>query len=174
MYKAVFTCTVFALLFAACNPQKKLARQKQAYMEDTYVTVKDAVNEAQVSILNDTVKVLFPENLLFQLEKSAILPENEPLLERFASALNQLPRTSVLISGYTDNTGSAGYNEQLSHRRAQAAQSVLSRYGVHPARMYTWGRGSRNPIADNGTLEGRKRNRRVEFILLYDYRPSGD
>lgn len=143
-------------------------------MEDTYVSVKGALAEAQVSILNDTVKVLFPENLLFQFDKSAILPENEPLLERFAQALNALPKTSVLISGYTDNTGSASYNTQLSHRRAQAARSVLNRYGVEHARMYTWGRASRDPIADNATAEGRQRNRRVEFILLYDYRPAQD
>lgn len=174
MHKVVFFCSAVAVLFAACNPQKKLARQKQAYMEETYVTVKGAVNEAEVSILSDTVKVLFPEHLLFQLEKAAILPENEPLLQRFAQALNQLPKTSVLINGYTDNTGSASYNAQLSHRRALATRNVLSRYGVDPERVYLWGRGSRNPIGDNTTLEGRKRNRRVEFILLYDYRPAGD
>ena len=156
----------------SCNPQKRMARKQHTYMESAYKTLKDAVNEAEVTILNDTVKVLFPEHLLFQKNSSSINEATYPLMQRFAKALNQYTKTSILINGYTDKTGGDDLNEKLSQNRADSAKSLLANFTVVKERMYTWGLGSAAPIGDNSTEEGRRRNRRVEFVILYNYEPS--
>lgn len=171
MNKIAYVLLFVSLFFAACGPQRKLAKQHR-YMEKSYLTIKKAVNEAEVSILNDTIKVLFPEHLLFKFNSSTINPENFPLMERFAGALNKYDKTSILINGYTDITGGEELNKALSQKRADSVKAVLQVYQVKDVRMYTWGMGSMNPIADNGTPQGRSRNRRVEFIVLYTYQPK--
>lgn len=160
------------VLAYACNPQKRMAKKKHTYMEAAYVTLKEAVNEAEVTILNDTVKVLFPEHLLFKTNSAEINKATSPLMQRFASALNQYPRTSILINGYTDKTGGEEINAKLSQNRADSARSMLDAFQVDKGRMYTWGMGASNPIADNNTEAGRRKNRRVEFVILYSYEPE--
>jgi len=170
-YIILLVFPIWALLFS-CNPQKRMAKKKHAYMEAAYTSIKGAVNEAEVSILNDTIKVLFPEHLLFKKSSSSIQKETYPLMQRFANALNQYPQTNILINGYTDITGGDALNTTLSKQRADSAMTVLGEFSVKKDRMLTWGFGSSNPIADNQTEEGRRRNRRVEFVILYSY-PSG-
>lgn len=167
--KSLFTyISLFgAVLIASCNPQKRLARQKHTYMENTYKDVKKSVTEAEVSILNDTLKVLFPENLLFKKGGADINEATYPVMQRFANALLAHRRTDVLVNGHTDNTGSDEVNQRLSRARADSAASALIFYKVPASRLSQWGFGSRQPIADNGTEEGRTKNRRVEFIILY-------
>src|SRR5690606_4836584 len=134
----------------------------------TYLELKDSIKEAQISILNDTIKVLFPENLLFPIGKAELLPATKPLLIRFANALIKYNRTSILINGYTDNTGGKELNDRLSANRAKNTGDFVKVNQVNDSRIFTWGRGSRNPIADNSSASGRQKNRRVEFIILYD------
>jgi outer membrane protein OmpA-like peptidoglycan-associated protein len=155
----------------SCNAQKKLARKKAKYMTEAYVTIKDQVKEAEVTHLNDSIKVLFPEHLLFQVSSAEIKPEILPIMGRFSKALNRYPLTKILINGYTDNTGTDEYNNNLSEERANNAYHNLNNNEVPKDRLYKWGRGKLNPIGDNNTEEGRKKNRRVEFIILYDYAP---
>lgn len=153
----------------SCNPQRRLARKKHTYMESVYTTLKGSVSEAEVTILQDSVKVLFPEHLLFQKNSSVINEDVYPLMKRFAEALNLYSRTSILINGYTDISGTEAFNKALSSQRADSADALLLRYGVPDKRLMSWGMGPSNPIGDNSTEEGRRRNRRVEFIILYDY-----
>lgn len=159
------------LFLFSCGPQHKLAKQHR-YMKRTYKGIKNAVNEGEVTMLNDTVKALFPEHLLFAVSSSSINQSAFPLMSRFSKALNKYHKTSVLISGYTDITGGDEINKMLSQKRADTASDLLQYYGVDSSRLYTWGMASSNPIADNATQEGRTRNRRVEFIILYSYKPQ--
>jgi len=154
-------------LLAACNPQRRLARKQHKYMERAYLEIKNDVKEAEVSILNDTLKVLFPENLLFEKGKAGIALSTYPIMERFAKALLLYNNTHVLVNGHTDNTGSDEINNALSRQRADSAGALLIYYKVPQQRLQFWGMGSRHPIADNNTDTGRSRNRRVEFIILY-------
>jgi outer membrane protein OmpA-like peptidoglycan-associated protein len=162
----------FLAVLYSCNSQKKMAKKQHTYMEAAYMELKGAVNEAEVTILNDTVKVLFPEHLLFKKSSAEINEATSPLMQRFATALNKYPKTSILINGYTDITGGEEINGKLSQNRADSARGMLKRFAVENARMYTWGLGSANPIGDNNTEAGRRRNRRVEFIILYTYNPK--
>jgi outer membrane protein OmpA-like peptidoglycan-associated protein len=71
-----------------------------------------------------------------------------------------------MIEGHTDSTGSADYNLGLSLRRAESIRDALIASGVGEERLLAAGYGSRFPVADNETDEGRARNRRVEIVIL--------
>ena len=73
--------------------------------------------------------------------------------------------TTVTVIGHTDSTGSDAINNPLSIDRADAARDYLVGRGVARARIMTDGRGSREPVADNATPQGRNKNRRVEIYV---------
>lgn len=138
-------------------------------MAKTYDDVKKSVNEAEVTILSDTVKVVFENNVLFDFGSATIKPQIFPAFQRFAKALNKHDKTEVLICGYTDTIGSIDRNINLSQKRADSAKALLMYNNVDEKRIFTWGLGAKNPVASNSTEEGRQQNRRVEFVLLHSY-----
>jgi OmpA-OmpF porin, OOP family len=86
------------------------------------------------------------------------------LLREAAAPLKQLPSGSMVeIGGYTDNTGDASSNLQLSQRRAEAVRDALIKAGVNPGKLVAKGFGSINPVASNETPDGRFQNRRIEY-----------
>jgi outer membrane protein OmpA-like peptidoglycan-associated protein len=141
-----------------------------SYMSATYTDIKNAVNEADVQLLNDTVKVIFSNSVLFDFGSAYIKPNMHAAFDRFAKALNAHPKTDVLICGYTDSVGTAERNMDLSQKRADSAKTLLVYYQVKDKRMLTWGLGAKNPVMPNNTEQGRQKNRRVEFVILYDYK----
>ncbi|XZF14405.1 OmpA family protein [Chitinophagaceae bacterium MMS25-I14] len=167
-YLAPFLC-VF-MLSESCKTTKSAA-QKKKYMQATYEDLKKSIPGADVRMLNDTVKVIFPNDVIFDFASAAVKPELFPTIQRFAEALREHSKTEILICGYTDNIGTEDRNAALSQRRADSAKTLLHSYKVKTKRMYTWGLGSKDPVASNGTEEGRQKNRRVVFVILYDYKP---
>ncbi len=139
-------------------------------MARTYAAIKERINEADVTLINDTVKVLFPRNVMFDFDQAKVRPDFFPVLSRFAAVLAEHHRTGILILGHTDNVGQDQHNFELSTRRADSARAVLHGFGVSANRLNSWGLGTRMPVASNETSEGRSLNRRVEFIVLYNYR----
>jgi outer membrane protein OmpA-like peptidoglycan-associated protein len=79
--------------------------------------------------------------------------------------LNEYPKTTVTVMGYTDSVGSTESNRDLSRRRARAVADYLGQRGVSPARMVVDSRGEEDPIASNDTEAGRAQNRRVELVV---------
>lgn len=157
------------LVLSACGGAKKAMKQ-QRYMAAAYKDLKGTLNEADVKLLNDTVKVVFDNKILFDFASATIKPQNFSAFERFAKALNNHGKTKILITGYTDAVGTDEHNNNLSMRRADSARNLLTAYHVKAGRIFTWGLGSKNPLSTNETEEGRKLNRRCEFILLYNYK----
>lgn len=153
---------------AGCSESKKLAKQHN-HLLDTYKTLQAELPEAKVSMQGDKVKVILPEAVMFAVNKSDITLEYLPVMKRIAGILNKYPKTNILITGYTDITGTLEYNNVLSIERANSTKGVLIGNKVKANRIFTWGLGPKNPIADNDTEVGRKQNRRVEFVVLYDY-----
>ena len=105
-----------------------------------------------------TYAITFDEN------KAELRPESMPEIEHIARLMKNNPHISFEVQGHTDSKGSDQQNQILSQRRAEAIVSTLVRLGVPPARLTAVGMGSRKPIADNATEEGRALNRRVELI----------
>jgi OOP family OmpA-OmpF porin len=72
----------------------------------------------------------------------------------------------VIAVGHTDNVGGDSYNQRLSVRRAEAVKAYLVSKGIESNRVYTEGKGEKQPVADNKTSEGRAKNRRVEVEVV--------
>ena len=72
----------------------------------------------------------------------------------------------IIAVGHTDSVGSDTYNQKLSIRRSEAVKSYLVSKGVEKNRVYTEGKGEKQPVADNKTTEGRAKNRRVEIEVV--------
>ena len=126
------------------------------------------INNDRVQITNtgDRLVVSMPQDILFAVDSSTVQPGLRGDLMTVAQSLQKYPDSRVQVIGHTDNTGEAGYNQQLSERRANAVADVLMSGGVPFGRIQTFGRGENQPIASNLTAEGRTRNRRVEIVIL--------
>lgn len=160
---------MMAVAVTSCSKSKKLARQHDD-LKDTYETLKREMAEAQVTMEGEKVKVVLPEAVLFKVNSAEMNRDYFPILAKMAAVLNKYSKTNILITGYTDITGTEAYNLDLSKRRAESARAVLVDNKVKPGRIHIWGLGAKNPIADNKTEEGRKQNRRVEYVIMYDYK----
>lgn len=139
---------------------KRMQDQKAA-MERATVGTGVAVSQTP----DNRLKLDIPSDVSFDVGRSAIKPNFAPVLNQFATSLNQNPVTTVTIIGHTDSTGSDAINNPLSMDRANAARDYLVSRGVAATRIATDGRGSREPIADNNTQQGRDKNRRVEIYV---------
>ena len=105
----------------------------------------------------------------FAFDSSEILPQAEVNLRSLGQALQspQLAAYQIRIEGHTDSTGPAAYNVALSHRRANSVKEYLvQHFDIDAERLLTDGRGEDEPIISNDTREGRRKNRRAEFINL--------
>lgn len=98
--------------------------------------------------------------------QSRLKPEARANLQRVVEFVNRFPDKSVVIEGHTDSQGSANLNQVLSQKRADAVREALIQDGVDGTRLTAVGLGKDRPVADNGTSEGRARNRRVEVVVL--------
>ena len=85
-------------------------------------------------------------------------------IEQVAALLKQDPSLQLAVNGHTDDSGDAAHNQQLSEGRAKSVVALLTAKGIDAARLTAAGFGSRQPVADNGTQEGKARNRRVELV----------
>ena len=104
-------------------------------------------------------------NVLFASGKSVLLPGAQERLGQVAEALKANEESNILIEGHTDTTGTREVNMALSKSRAEAVQAFLASRGVSNDRMRAVGVGPDQPVADNGTPEGRANNRRVEIVV---------
>jgi outer membrane protein OmpA-like peptidoglycan-associated protein len=114
----------------------------------------------------DELVVSFTDNILFDVDSAAVKPAFQDELRTLAASLQRYPGSIVRVTGHTDNTGDAGYNQRLSERRAGSVANVLIGSGVSPSRIVSTGVGEAQPVASNLTPEGRARNRRVDVVIV--------
>lgn len=164
--------TLFAFFAISCSQSKRMAQKHHKDLEDVYATLKSEMPEALVTMGGERVKVVLPESVLFKVNDAELNRNYLPILQKMATVLNKYDKTVILITGHTDVTGTEARNMELSKQRAENAKKVFADFKVKPARIYTWGRGSAEPVADNNTETGRKQNRRVEYVIMYDYKPE--
>lgn len=100
----------------------------------------------------------------FEVNQAKLKPEAMREIVRVAQVMKENPHISFDVVGHTDSQGTMRENDELSLLRAQSIVDALVRQGISPTRLSTVGKGSREPIADNRTEEGRAKNRRVEFV----------
>lgn len=110
-------------------------------------------------------------DVLFDLNKADLKPAASRNIRQLADFLRENPTRKVLIEGFTDSTGAAAYNVQLSERRAESVKRALVQEGVDFGRISTVGFGKEFPVADNATPASRSMNRRVEVTISNDDQP---
>ena len=138
------------------------------HMEEQKVAMEQATEGTGVSVsqtADNQLKLDIPSDVSFDTNRYDIKSNLRPILDRFATTLNQNPVTTVTIIGHTDSTGTDAINNPLSVNRAASTRDYLVARGVATNRIAIDGRGSREPIADNNTVEGRAKNRRVEIFV---------
>ncbi len=101
----------------------------------------------------------------FEFDSYDLTSSAKERLDNFIAFLNEYPQSVVQITGYTDSSGPAAYNQKLSERRAQSVADYMVSRGIDAGRLTVSGMGEENPIADNSTSEGRALNRRVEVLV---------
>ena len=120
---------------------------------------------ATITRVGEGIAVTFASGILFPFNSTEILPDGRTNLQQLASSLEKYPNSDILIVGHTDSVGTDAYNNDLSQRRALAAQSYLQSLGVPASRLQATGRGESEPIQSNDTEAGRAQNRRVEIAI---------
>lgn len=109
--------------------------------------------------------VLTLGDVLFDLNQAELKPAGQRTVERLAEFMKEYPERRVRVEGYTDSTGAADYNQQLSERRAEAVRNALMLESIEPSRVELQGFGEQYPVASNDTSSGRQQNRRVEIVI---------
>lgn len=173
------------------NPNLKLIRRGQLKIDGNTISVRGEVaNEAQrqhitsamATHLNPTYTVknglhvlAAEQNILdaaldnriieFETGKTTLTPAGQAILDEMVEPLLKLKDKPVEIIGHTDNQGLRASNLSLSQARADTVKAYLIAQGLDTARLTTSGQGSNRPIANNNSVEGRARNRRIEFRI---------
>ena len=111
-------------------------------------------------------KVTYAADAFFDFDKSVLKPEGRAKLDDLVGKIQGINLEVIIAVGHTDSVGSDAYNQRLSVRRAEAVKAYLVTKGIERNRIYTEGKGEKQPVADNRTAEGRAKNRRVEVEVV--------
>ena len=109
--------------------------------------------------------VLTLGDVLFDTGRAELKAGAFATLDRLATFMRDNPERTLEVEGHTDSTGSDALNQALSQQRAESVRAALVNRGVDGGRIVTKGLGPATPVANNGTAEGRQRNRRVEIVI---------
>jgi OmpA-OmpF porin, OOP family len=111
-------------------------------------------------------KVTFAADVLFDFDKAVIKPEGKSKLDDISNKAKGANLEVVIAIGHADAVGSDAYNQRLSVRRAESVKAYLVSKGIEGNRVYTEGKGEKQPVAENKTADGRAKNRRVEIEVI--------
>jgi OmpA-OmpF porin, OOP family len=166
------------VLVDARTREAGLARQQAAQAQQQALLAEQEKKELAAELEELRAKeterglVLTLGDVFFDVDRAELAPGALHHLTRLADFLRANPERSIVIEGHTDSTGSAGYNLDLSQRRAESVASFLARQGIEADRIATRGYGLAHPIASNATVAGRQQNRRVEIVILEPGQPA--
>ncbi len=112
------------------------------------------------------VKVTYAADAFFDSGKSVLKADGKAKLDDLTSKVKAINLEVIIAVGHTDSDASDAYNQALSVRRAEAVKAYLVSKGIEKNRVYTEGKGEKQPVADNKTKEGKAKNRRVEIEVV--------
>ena len=121
---------------------------------------------AAIAPVPSSEKVTYAADAFFDFNKADLKPEAKAKLDDLVSKTKDINLEVIIAVGHTDSVGTDAYNQKLSVRRAESVKSYLVSKGIEPNRVYTEGKGEKQPVADNKTAAGRAKNRRVEIEVV--------
>ena len=127
--------------------------------------LRNDLEGAEIERVGEGIKITFDSGLMFATNSSSLNQKTKDNLSELAATLKKYEDTNILIEGHTDSTGADEYNQTLSEKRANAVSGYLMTLGVTGQRLSTVGYGEGQPVAENETVEGRQKNRRVEVAI---------
>lgn len=138
------------------------------YMDQQEAKLRKQLADSGVSVQRqgDEIILIMPGNITFDVAKATVKASFANVLDSIALVLKEFEDTAIEITGHTDSTGSASFNQTLSEQRADSVKSELVRRAIASGRIHSKGLGFRQPVASNDTAAGREANRRVEMKLL--------
>ena len=125
-----------------------------------------AAAPAVIAPVPSSEKVTYAADAFFDFNKADLKPEAKSKLDDLVSKTKEINLEVIIAVGHTDSIGGDAYNDKLSVKRAESIKTYLTSKGVEANRVYTEGKGKKQPVADNKTEEGRKKNRRVEIEVV--------
>jgi len=111
-------------------------------------------------------KVTYAADAFFDFNKAVLKADGKAKLDDLVGKVKGINLEVIIAVGHTDSVGSDEYNQKLSVRRAEAVKTYLVSKGIEKNRVYTEGKGEKQPVADNKTDAGRAKNRRVEIEVV--------
>ena len=111
-------------------------------------------------------KVTYAADTFFDFNKSALKADGKAKLDDLVGKVKAINLEVIIAVGHTDSVGADAYNQKLSVKRADAVKAYLVTKGIEKNRVYTEGKGEKQPVADNKTDAGRSKNRRVEIEVV--------
>lgn len=111
-------------------------------------------------------KVTYATDAFFDFGKSVLKPEGKAKLDDLSSKVKDVSLEVVIAVGHADSVGGDEYNQKLSIARSETVKAYLASKGIEKNRIYSEGKGEKQPVADNKTSAGRAKNRRVEVEVV--------
>ncbi|MCK4409327.1 MAG: OmpA family protein [Candidatus Eisenbacteria sp.] len=136
------------------------------YMDEQVAEMEADLEGTKIERVGEGIKITFDSGILFDVDRAELRAEAEENIAKLAAILNKYDDTNIMLEGHTDSDGAEDYNMALSERRARAVENYLAQREVGSPRMSTTWYGESQPVADNGTPEGKQANRRVEIAIM--------
>lgn len=139
-----------------------------AYMDVQEAKLREQLQGTGVQVVRDgdNLRLVMPGSITFETDSYNLRSSFYSVLNSVGTVLAKYADTTLRVTGHTDSTGSDAYNQTLSERRAGSVADYLVTRDIERSRMLVQGAGPDQPIADNGTEQGRAQNRRVELYIL--------
>jgi outer membrane protein OmpA-like peptidoglycan-associated protein len=179
IYKAKGGETVLILGYFNHKNVKRFKGFAHYYIDDvsvlpiasnTFMTSEKNINDTASTIVKSTLPLFNQsytlKNIFFETNESKLLQLSFTELDLIVNQLKQFYQTTIAIGGHTDDTGDEIQNRDLSAARAKAVADYLISNGIDSKRIIYKGFGSSKPIANNNTIEGQQKNRRVEIMIM--------
>lgn len=144
--------------------QAQATMQQNAALAERAAQLESLLNDIQ-AVKTERGYVVTIGDVLFATDQATLNPNGTSTLRKLADVMSQNPNRTVLVEGFTDSTGSASHNQNLSQRRAEAVATALAQMGVARDRISMKAYGQAFPVASNDSASGRQQNRRVEIVL---------
>lgn len=144
----------------------EITAESNGYLPEKEIVSKEEKDKKITLAKIEKGKGIVVNNIHFETGKAYLRKESLNILNGIIDQMNKNTAIKLEVRGHTDSSGGTEYNKKLSERRADSVIEYMIKHGISPERLQAAGMGESNPIADNKTAEGRRKNRRTEFFVL--------